>query len=161
MNNENTYLKWDEFFIAIANICSLRSKDPNTKVGACIADENNRIISTGYNGLPIGLDDNNYPWDKRKGNLLDVKYPYVIHAEMNAILFAKINLKNAKLYATLFPCSICARLIIQSEIKAVYYVLDKYINSDDNLAAKRMFNDSKTKLIQVPNILINIKKTDN
>ena len=103
MGPRENCLLWNDFFISIAYVCSKRSKDPNTQVGCCIADENNRIISTGYNALPIGLDNYNYPWDRDK-DFLNTKYPYVIHAETNAILFSKINLQNCKLYTTLFPC---------------------------------------------------------
>ncbi len=157
MNND--YLSWNEFFIAICYVCSLRSKDPNTKVGACIVDSNNRIISTGYNGLPLNLKDENYPWNNRnKNSILNSKYTYVIHAETNAILFARKNAKNCRLYVTLFPCSQCVKLIIQSEIKYIFYVSDKYNNSDDNIAAKKMLKDANVLYQKINEIELKIKK---
>lgn len=135
----------------------MRSKDPNTQVGACVVDENNRIISTGYNGLPLHLKDEDYPWNSRDINdPFNSKYTYVIHAEANAILFAKRNLSNAKLYSSLFPCSSCAKLIIQSEIREVIYTSDKYDGSADNLAAKRMFKDAHIKCRQVKSLKLQI-----
>ncbi len=157
MNNvENKILNWEEFFISIAKVCSMRSKDPHTKVGCCIIDENNRIISTGYNGLPLGLKDANYSWNREGKTLLDTKYPYVIHAETNAILFAKRNLENHKLYTTLFPCSACTKLIIQSGIKKIFFLSDKYKNSNDNIAAKKMLVDANVVYKKINDNIIKI-----
>lgn len=128
--------------MAVARVCALRSKDPNTQVGACIINEDKQIIATGYNGLPRTLDDNNYPWT-REGDFLNTKYPYVVHAELNAILSATIGLKRAKIYVSLFPCHECSKAIIQSGIKEIIYQDDKYLNSDSIIASKKMLNDAK------------------
>ena len=135
------HLSWDEYFMGVAKLSALRSKDPNTQVGACIVSDDNRILSIGYNGAPNGFDDKYFPWD-REGNNLDTKYFYVCHAEMNAILNfrgTKKDLENAKIYVDLFPCNECAKLIIQSGIKKVIYLSDKYNGTDGNVASKRLF----------------------
>ncbi len=142
MLEDKNVLTWHEYFLSIAYVCSKRSKDPNTKVGVCIVDENNRIVSTGYNGLAKGILDSSIFW-KREGLMKNTKYPYIIHAEMNALIFAQKNLNNNKLYTTLFPCSICSKLIIQSGIKKIYYLSDKYKNSEDIKIAKSMFESAK------------------
>ena len=136
------HLSWDEYFMGVAKLSALRSKDPNTQVGACIVSDDNRILSIGYNGAPNGFDDKYFPWD-REGNNLDTKYFYVCHAEMNAILNfrgTKKDLENAKIYVDLFPCNECAKLIIQSGIKKVIYLSDKYNGTDGNVASKRLFD---------------------
>ncbi|AGM26256.1 deoxycytidylate deaminase [Spiroplasma syrphidicola EA-1] len=132
------YLSWDNFFLSVAHVCAMRSKDPNTQVGSCIVNNINQIIATGYNGLPRGLNDDEFPWS-REGQYLETKYPYVAHAELNAILSAKTNLDNCRIYTTLFPCSGCAKLIIQAGIKEVIYDNDKYDQTEDNQAVKKMF----------------------
>ena len=135
------YLSWDEYFMAIAKLSAMRSKDPSTQVGACIVSNDNRILSIGYNGAPNGFDDNEFPWD-REGESLNTKYPYVCHAEMNAILNyrgSKKDLENAKIYVDLFPCNECAKIIIQSRIKEVIYLSDKYANSENNIASRKLF----------------------
>ena len=136
------YLKWDEYFMGIAKLSAMRSKDPNTQVGACIVSADNRILSIGYNGCPNGFDDSEFPWD-RVGEPLDTKYMYVCHAEMNAILNyrgSRKELEGAKLYVDLFPCNECAKLIIQSGIKEVIYLSDKYAHTDGTIASKRLFD---------------------
>ena len=137
------YLTWDEFFMGVAKLSAMRSKDPSTQVGACIVDKNNKIISVGYNGAPIGYDDDKeFPWD-REGNPLETKYLYVCHAEMNAILNyrgSRKELENAKIYVDLFPCNECAKLIIQSGIKEVIYLCDKYANTEGVIASKKMLD---------------------
>ena len=136
------HLSWDEYFMGVAKLSALRSKDPNTQVGACIVSDDNRILSIGYNGAPNGFDDKYFPWD-REGNNLDTKYFYVCHAEMNAILNfrgSKKDLEDAKIYVDLFPCNECAKLIIQSGIKKVIYLSDKYNGTDGNVASKRLFD---------------------
>lgn len=143
MNKREDYLTWDEYFMNLARLSAMRSKDPNTQVGACIVGDDNRIISIGYNGAPIGFDDDIFPW-AREGNALETKYPYVCHAELNAILNYKgsrKNLEGAKIYVTLFPCNECAKLIIQSGIKEVVYECDKYANTDGTKAAKKLFDE--------------------
>ena len=136
------YLNWDEYFMAIAKLSSMRSKDPGTQVGACIVSSDNRILSIGYNGAPNGFPDDTFPWD-REGDFLNTKYAYVCHAEMNAILNYrgyKKELEGAKVYVDLFPCNECARLIIQSGIKEIIYLSDKHKNDDNVIASKKLLD---------------------
>lgn len=136
------YIKWEEYFMAIAKLSAMRSKDPSTQVGACIVSNDNRILSIGYNGTPNGYSDDEFPWD-REGENLNTKYPYVCHAEMNAILNfrgSKKDLENAKIYVDLFPCNECAKAIIQSGIKEIVYLSDKYKNTPGNDASKLLFD---------------------
>ena len=140
MKREN-YITWEEYFMAVAKLSANRSKDPSTQVGACIVNDDKKILSLGYNGMPIGMNDENAPWD-REGEYLNTKYPYVCHSELNAILNARgINLTGATLYVTLFPCNECAKAIIQSGIKKVIYESDKYADTDGTKASKRMFDE--------------------
>ena len=135
------YLTWDEYFMGIAKLSAMRSKDPNTQVGACIVSADNRILSIGYNGSPNGFHDDVFPWD-REGEPLNTKYLYVCHAEMNAILNyrgSRKDLEGAKVYVDLFPCNECAKAIIQSGISEVVYLSDKYEGTEGNLAAKKIF----------------------
>ncbi len=139
------YLNWDEYFMGIAKLTSGRSKDPNTQVGACIVSNDNRILSTGYNGTPNGFHDDDFPW-QREGNPLETKYMYVCHAEENAIenfRGYKREFENARIYVNLFPCNECAKKIIQSGIKEVIYLSDKYADSDSTKAAKLLFDTCK------------------
>ena len=137
------YISWDEYFMAIAKLSAMRSKDPSTQVGACIVSNDNRILSIGYNGAPNGFSDEKFPC-AREGENLNTKYPYVCHAEMNAILNyrgSKKDLEHAKIYVDLFPCNECAKIIIQSGIKEVVYLSDKYANSENNIASRRLFDE--------------------
>ncbi|MBO4870134.1 MAG: dCMP deaminase family protein [Clostridia bacterium] len=135
------YINWDEYFMSVAVLAAMRSKDPNTQVGACIVGEDKRIISTGYNGFPRGCSDDDFPWD-REGE--ETKYPFVVHAELNAILNAGgRNVNGATLYVGLFPCNECAKAIIQAGIKEVVYLSDKYNGIPSNLASKRMLASAK------------------
>lgn len=130
------YISWDEYFMGVALLAAKRSKDPNTQVGACIVSGDNIILSTGYNGFPAGCSDDDYPWE-REGEA--TKYPYVVHAELNAILNAGgRSLRGARIYVDLFPCNECAKAIIQSGIVEVIYLSDKYAQADSTLASKRM-----------------------
>ena len=141
------YINWDEYFMGIAMLAARRSKDPNTQVGACIVSQENIIISTGYNGMPKGCSDDEYPWD-RVGD--ETKYPYVVHAELNAVLNANgRDLRGSKLYVALFPCNECAKAIIQSGVKEVYYLSDKYDGTPMNLASKRMLDAARVKRTQL------------
>ena len=136
------YISWDEYFMAIAKLSAMRSKDPSTQVGACIVGADNKILSIGYNGAPNGFDDDKFPW-AREGNNLETKYPYVCHAEMNAILNYRGSIKDlegAKIYVDLFPCNECAKIIIQSGIKKVVYLSDKYADSENNIASRKLFD---------------------
>ncbi len=138
MPKRENYINWDEYLMGVALLAGKRSKDPNSQVGCCIATEDNIIVSVGYNGFPRGCSDDELPWE-REGEWADTKYPYVVHAEMNAILNSFRNLKGCKLYVTLFPCNECCKAIIQSGIKTVYYLSDKYATAKETLASKRMF----------------------
>lgn len=143
MPKRNDYLSWDEYFMGIAILSSQRSKDPNTQVGACIVNPDKKIVGVGYNGLPTGLNDDDAPWE-REGSWLETKYPYVCHAELNAILNSITgNLKGCTLYVGLFPCNECAKAIIQSGIKEVVYISDKYAELDNTKASKWMFDQAK------------------
>ena len=141
------YISWDEYFMGIAMLASKRSKDPNTQVGACIVSQDNIIISTGYNGMPKGCSDDEYSWE-REG--VDTKYPYVVHAELNAVLNANgRDLRGSKIYVALFPCNECAKAIIQSGVKEIYYLSDKYSDSMSTLASKRMLDSAGVKYTQL------------
>lgn len=133
------YISWDEYFMGIALLSAMRSKDENTQVGACIVDSDNKILSLGYNGMPIGCSDEQMPW-KRTGAPLDTKYMFVCHAEFNAILNSGKNLKGSRIYVTLFPCNECAKAIIQSGISEIVYMSDKYTGTDSDTAARKMFD---------------------
>ena len=142
-------LSWDQYFMAVAHLSALRSKDPNTRVGACIVNPEKRIVGLGYNGFPMGCDDDVYSWE-REGEYLDTKYPYVVHAELNAILNSIQNLKGCTLYVSLFPCNECAKAIIQSGISKVVYEDDKYDGTPNNVASKKMFKDAQVELVRLP-----------
>ena len=133
------YINWDTYFMGVALLSSYRSKDPSTKVGACIVNDQKRIIGIGYNGFPYGCNDDEFPWE-REGDFLDCKYPYVVHAEPNAILNSTTSLQGATLYVSLFPCNECAKLIIQSGIKEIVYMDDKYSGTPSDVASKKMLD---------------------
>ena len=140
------YISWDEYFMGIAMLAAKRSKDPNTQVGACIVSPDNIIISTGYNGMPKGCSDDEFPWARAAECENDTKYPFVVHAELNAILNAHgRNLRGARVYVALFPCNECAKAIIQSGISEVIYVSDKYKDTMGNLASKKMLDAAGVK----------------
>ncbi len=133
------YLSWDEYFMGVALLSAGRSKDNNTQVGACIVSEDNKVLSVGYNGMPIGCNDDEMPWG-REGDALSTKYPFVCHAELNAILNRITgSLKGSRIYVSLFPCNECAKAIIQSGIAEVIYMQDKYADTDSVKASKMMF----------------------
>ena len=134
------YISWDEYFMGIALLSAMRSKDNNSQVGACIVGADHKILSVGYNGMPCGCKDALMPW-ARDGAPQDTKYLYVCHAELNAILnYAGSNLQGATIYTTLFPCNECAKALIQAGIKKVIYLSDKYADSDSTRASKRMMD---------------------
>ncbi len=137
------FISWDEFFMMVAVAASKRSKDPNTQVGACIADTNHRILSVGYNGTPAGINDDDFPWEPAdEGDFLHDKHNYVIHAEANAILNYRGSLKDmtgATVYVTLFPCHECAKTLVQAGIGEVVYLDDKYNGTEDNQISKETF----------------------
>lgn len=145
------YLNWDQYFMGIAKLSAMRSKDPSTQVGACIVGNDKRILSIGYNGTPNGYEDDLFPWD-REGKPLDTKYLYVCHAEMNAILNYRGNrkeLENATVYVDLFPCNECAKIIIQSGIKEIIYLSDKYKDSENNIASRKLFDECGVKYSKI------------
>mgnify|MGYP003293305353 CR=1 FL=1 len=150
MNNDkkrNDYISWDEYFMSVAKLAAMRSKDPNTQVGCCIVSRDNRILSTGYNGAPNGFDDDKFPWG-RVGERLYTKYMYVCHSELNAILnYRGGSLKGAKLYVSLFPCNECAKAIIQAGIKTIVYGDNKYDGTPSVIASKRMFRAAGVEVI--------------
>ena len=144
------YINWDEYFMGIAMLAARRSKDPNTQVGACIVSDDNIIISTGYNGMPKGCSDDEFPWDRKGENEAATKYPYVVHAELNAILNASgRDLRGSRIYVALFPCNECAKAIIQCGIKEVMYLSDKYHDTMMNLVSKRMLDAAGVKYTQL------------
>ncbi|MDX9834393.1 MAG: dCMP deaminase family protein [Desulfobulbus sp.] len=138
------YLSWDEYFMAVALLSGQRSKDPNTQVGACVANDQNKIVGVGYNGFPRGCSDDVLPW-AREGDWLDTKYPYVCHAELNAVLNSIIlDLRRCRLYVALFPCNECTKVIIQAGIREIIYLSDKYQQTDSVRASKIMLEKSQT-----------------
>ena len=137
------YITWDEYFMGVAELSALRSKDPSTQVGACIVSQDNKILSMGYNGFPKGCSDDEFPWDKahEQDDPYNAKYFYTTHSELNAILnYRGGSLEGSKLYVTLFPCNECAKAIIQSGIKTLIYGSDKYADTPAVRASKRMLN---------------------
>ena len=142
------YITWDEYFMGVAKLSAMRSKDPNTQVGCCIVSKDNKILSMGYNGLPRGCSDDEFPWC-REGDPLDNKYFYTTHSELNAILNYKgTQLEGAKLYVSLFPCNECAKAIIQSGVAEVVYLSDKYHNTPSTEASRRMLDAAGVKLTE-------------
>ena len=143
------YISWDEYFMGVAQLAAMRSKDPSTQVGCCIVDEQNRILSTGYNGFPQGCDDDEFPWgrDESQG---ETKYPFVVHGELNAILNNRgKSLQGSRLYVGLFPCNECAKAIIQAGVAEVIYLSDKYATTPSTQASKRMLAAAGVKLRQL------------
>ena len=140
MTKRTDYISWDEYFMGVALLSGLRSKDPSTQVGACIVNKQNKIVGAGYNGLPAGCDDEDFPWEK-SGSFLETKYPYVCHAELNAILNnIGMDLSGCRIYTALFPCNECSKAIIQSGIREVIFLSDKYAGTDVSIASKRMLD---------------------
>lgn len=145
----NDYISWDDYFMGVAILAAKRSKDPNTQVGACIVDDSNVILSTGYNGFPKGCSDDVFPWIRSAYSEFDTKYPYVVHAELNAILNAGgKSLRGSRIYVALFPCNECAKAIIQSGIDEVVYLSNKYADTPATMASKRMLSVAGVKLRQ-------------
>lgn len=133
------YISWHEYFMSVAQLAARRSKDPSTQVGACIVNSQNKIVATGYNGMPNGVHDDQVPWNK-EGSFLETKYAYVVHAELNAILNCILtDQTGCRLYVSLFPCNECAKAVIQSGIRHVIYLSDKHKDKEATIAAKKMF----------------------
>lgn len=142
------YISWDEYFMGVARLSAQRSKDPSTQVGACIVNTDKKIVGIGYNGMPTGCQDDQLPWS-RCGAFLDTKYAYVCHAEMNAILNSYKALKNCTIYVDLFPCNECAKMIIQSGIRRVVYLSDKYGHLDPFVASRKLLTLAGVSITQL------------
>lgn len=154
-------LSWDEYFMGLAHLSALRSKDPSTQVGACIVSADKKVVGIGYNGLPRGCDDDVFPWE-RDGTFLETKYPFVVHAELNAILNSNQDLRGCSLYVSLFPCNECAKAIIQSGIKRIVYECDKYADTDGVKASKRMLTSAGVELVQLTySLKLQVEKMEN
>ena len=143
-------ISWDQYFMGVAKLSAYRSKDPNTQVGACIVTPDNKIVGVGYNGLPWGCEDTDFPWYNREGDMYDTKYPYVVHAELNAILNSIQKLNGCRIYVSLFPCHECAKAIIQSGIKEIIYEDDKYNDTPSDRASKRMLDAAGVTYKKIP-----------
>lgn len=132
---------WSHYFMEIAKTVAMRSKDPNTQVGAVVVNDDRHIIGTGYNGFPPKLDDTPERWKK------PLKYDLVIHAEMNAIAHATASVRGAKIYVTLHPCVECAKLICSAGISTVFYLDEK--NNESEKKAKELFELSLVEVRQL------------
>jgi dCMP deaminase len=164
MQKRTDYISWDEYFMGVALLSARRSKDPSTQVGACIVNDKNKIVGAGYNGLPIGCDDDEFPWEQQ-GEFLDTKYPYICHAELNAILNnIGMDLHGCKIYTALFPCNECAKAIIQFGITEVIYLSDKHSAKDIFKASKFMLDKAGVKCRKVnpriKSILLSLDEAD-
>ena len=161
MNKRENTLTWDEYFMGLAHLSALRSKDPSTQVGAAIIDENHRVVSVGYNGFPKGCSDDEFPWS-RSGGVLNSKYAFVVHAELNAILNSPRSVSGCTIYVSLFPCNECAKAIIQSGIKRIVYESDKYADTETTIASKKMLQAAGIELVQLENtIKLSVEKVKN
>ncbi|KXJ10990.1 deoxycytidylate deaminase [Exaiptasia diaphana] len=141
VSKRTDYLSWDEYFMAVAFLSAQRSKDPSSQVGACIVNADKKIVGIGYNGMPNGCSDDLLPWNREANDELDTKYPYVCHAEMNAILNKNsAEVKGASIYVALFPCNECSKIIIQSGVKEVVYASDKYHTKPSMIASRRLLD---------------------
>lgn len=142
------YISWEEYFMGVARLSAMRSKDPNTQVGACIVNDENRIMTVGYNGMPVGCSDDEFPWE-REGGMMETKYAFVCHAEMNAILnCGTADLRGTRVYVTLFPCQECTKALIQKGVQEVIYYSDKYHDTDGARAARKMLDAAGVKYRQ-------------
>lgn len=154
-------LSWDEYFMGLAHLSALRSKDPNTQVGACIVSPDKKVVGIGYNGFPRGCSDDEFPWE-REGGVLDSKYAFVVHAELNAILNSNQDLRGCTVYVSLFPCNECAKAIIQSGITRVVYESDKYAHTETTMASKQMLKAAGVKLERLDySLKLSVEKVEN
>jgi dCMP deaminase len=164
MKKREGYISWDEYFMGVALLSAKRSKDPSTQVGACIINEKNKIVGAGYDGLPIGCNDDDFPWGK-EGEFLDTKYPFVCHAELNAILNnIGMDLRGCRIYTALFPCNECCKAIIQSGIVEVIYLSNKYAHTDIFTASRKMLDTAGIRYRKVrtdiDNLMLSYKEED-
>ncbi len=150
------HITWDEYFMGVALLSAKRSKDPSTQVGACLVNQDKRIIGIGYNGFPRGCSDDIFPWGKGNENELNNKYPYVVHAEANAILNSSGSLKGSTVYVTLFPCNECAKLLIQSGIKHIVYMTEIHKGTVSDQASKRMLDAAGITYEKMPEVEITL-----
>ena len=150
------HISWDEYFMGIALLSAKRSKDPSTQVGACIVNKDKRIIAIGYNGFPKGCEDDEFPWGKTDSDPLNTKYPYVVHAEANAILNSAGSNKDSTVYVTLFPCNECAKLLIQSGVKHIVYMTEIHKGTVSDLASKKMLDAAGVTYEKMPEIEITL-----
>lgn len=150
------YIDWDQYFMGISLMSAMRSKDPHTQVGACIVNEDHKIVGIGYNGFPRGVSDKEFPWE-REGDYLDTKYPYVVHAEQNAILNSTTKLEGCRIYVSLFPCHECTKTLIQAGITEVIYVSDKYADTDSIRASKKMLQAAGVAYRQMPPMQLSLQ----
>ena len=153
----SNHLSWDEYFMSVASLSSLRSKDPRTKVGACIVNKRNHIVGVGYNGFPVGISDQEFPWE-RDGDFLDTKYPYVVHAEQNAILNTHAGAYGCRIYTTNYPCHECAKYIIQAGITEVIYMLENGADENSKAASHRMFRAAGVDVRKVETLEVAVKR---
>jgi dCMP deaminase len=164
LKKRQDYISWDEYFMGVALLSAKRSKDPSTQVGACIVNDKNKIVGAGYNGLPIGCSDDDFPWDK-EGDFLNTKYPFICHAELNAILNnIGMDLHGCKIYTALFPCNECSKAIIQSGITEVIYLSDKYAGNDVFKASRIMLDTAgvtyRKVIATIPSLELSYKEED-
>ena len=152
------HITWDEYFMGVALLSAKRSKDPSTQVGACVVNQDKRIVGIGYNGFPRGCSDDIFPWGKGNDNELNNKYPYVVHAEANAILNSSGNIKGATVYVTLFPCNECAKLLIQSGIKHVVYMTEIHKGTISDQASKLMLDAEGVTYEKMPEIEVTLSQ---
>ncbi|QBQ07927.1 deoxycytidylate deaminase [Spiroplasma gladiatoris] len=146
MKKRNNYIDWDTYFLAMVELNAMRSKDPNTQVGAVVVNDLKHIIASGYNGLPRGLNDDDFPWS-REGKWEETKYPYVVHAEANAILSATFSVRGCTMYTSQFPCYECAKTIVQAGITKVIYSDNKYKDTIQNQVSKKILTTAKVDLV--------------
>ncbi|AHI53995.1 deoxycytidylate deaminase [Spiroplasma sabaudiense Ar-1343] len=156
--HRDDFISWDEYFMAIAELNAMRSKDPQTQVGCVVVNNLNKIISSGYNGFPRGISNDDYPWERNSSDEFQNKYPYIVHAEMNAIVSSRDDLSGCDIYTTLFPCHQCTKVIIQAGIRHVYFGSNKYDGTPDNIAAKKMLTDVNITFSQKPPIKVKLIK---
>lgn len=156
----NKPISWEDYFMLVAKLSAYRSKDPNTQVGACIVNPEKKIVGVGYNGLPWGCEDKDFPWHERDGSLESTKYAYVVHAELNAILNSIQDLKGCTIYVSLFPCNECTKAIIQAGITEIVYEADKYKGTVGDIAAKRMLDSAGVKYRKISLHELTIKALD-
>ncbi|PPE05462.1 deoxycytidylate deaminase [Williamsoniiplasma lucivorax] len=153
------YLDWKTYFMTVAKASAMRSKDPSTQVGAVVVNRLQQIVSTGYNGFPRGISDDDFPWE-REGDFVNTKYPYVAHAELNAVVASRTDLTGCELYVTLFPCNECAKILIQAGISKIYFMDNKYDNEPNVIASKRMLDAAQISYELLPDLKIEILIND-